>query len=161
MMLGQEPPAGCSLSFVHIPKTGGTAIEVAALRRGLRWGTHDPELMSRRGSMVRTSSKQGANTTWLKVCGSSREFFRSRCCNAWHVPLRIPALTPRRWAFCVVRDVAQRITSQYFMEAAQARYSKNRSAFYSRDDAAAAASRYVTDQMAHALKTPFFRYTTQ
>mmetsp|Transcript_8431 Transcript_8431/g.27619 ORF Transcript_8431/g.27619 Transcript_8431/m.27619 type:complete len:318 (+) Transcript_8431:130-1083(+) len=50
------------LGFLHIPKTGGTAVEVWAKDKGLLWGKHDASLV-----------------------GGKKE----TGCNAWHTPQRL------------------------------------------------------------------------
>lgn len=59
---------------------------------------------------------------------------------------------PRQWAFCVLRDPAERLASQFFHETRH-----SRSAFTARSDAAAVATKWATAQFTAAQKRPFHR----
>ena len=87
-----------SLQFVHIPKTGGTAMEVTGRSHGLQWGKHRTKLP---GGMC----PFGCKGTWQP-------------CSAWHIP---PALFAEHGknpyagytTFCNVRHPYSRAISEY------------------------------------------------
>ena len=80
-----------ALAFVHIPRTGGTAIEDGGQRGGVLWGL--------------SLAAQFEDTQTLG-------------CSWWHVPpSRLPAVAAaplrRRWRFCVVRHPMTRLLSEF------------------------------------------------
>ncbi len=71
------------LSFIHIPKTGGTSVEDQGKMHGVHWGRHN---------QINTDTKS--------------------TCSFWHVPGRQDS-TNIKTTFCVVRDPYDRIKSEY------------------------------------------------
>mmetsp|Transcript_5350 Transcript_5350/g.13722 ORF Transcript_5350/g.13722 Transcript_5350/m.13722 type:complete len:305 (-) Transcript_5350:184-1098(-) len=71
------------LSFVHIPKTGGTSIELWGKANGFKWGKYDKSLQG--------DKKRG-------------EYH----CNKWHTPQALPVES-----FCVVRQPFDRLQSEF------------------------------------------------
>jgi len=72
-----------SLQFIHIPKTGGTSIELWGKANGFRWGKYDKSLSG--------DKKRG-----------------SYHCNTWHTPQNMSMES-----FCVVRKPFDRLQSEF------------------------------------------------
>mmetsp|Transcript_13141 Transcript_13141/g.29629 ORF Transcript_13141/g.29629 Transcript_13141/m.29629 type:complete len:298 (-) Transcript_13141:87-980(-) len=75
--------------LIHIPKTAGTAVELAGFMSGVPWGCH------------------------MSFTGCARAH---STCFAWHVPpswMTTPNLYEGRDAFCVTRDPYERALSEY------------------------------------------------
>lgn len=87
--------AGGDLQFVHIPKNAGSAVENAALVKGIRWG--------------RTHRYFNASAScWTQNC---------KGCSLWHMPPhRLPKPNPYTLAketFCITRHPYDRVLSEY------------------------------------------------
>lgn len=74
---------GVNLQFIHIPKTGGTSIELWGKENGFRWGKYDRSL---KGD---------------KKTGDFR-------CNSWHTPQPVSMES-----FCVLRQPFDRLLSEF------------------------------------------------
>ena len=85
---GSQPRDGSPI-FLHIPKTGGTTVEITAAIAGLRLG----------------------------MCAASRQYSTADgyACNAWHrPPSTSQGIIPN--SFCIVRNPYARLASQYNYE---------------------------------------------
>ena len=91
----------CSISFDHVPKTAGTAIELAARRVGYEWLR-----------VPRTLAVNDSGLAWLcrNVAAASYGY---PCCNGWHVPGSMLTRPAARWRFCVIRDPLARLASEF------------------------------------------------
>eukprot|EP00964_Phaeocystis_antarctica_P157702 scaffold128006_cov69-Phaeocystis_antarctica.AAC.6 len=86
------------LQFIHIPKTGGTAMEVTGRSHGLQWGKH-------RSKMPGGMCPFGCEGTWQP-------------CSAWHIPPAVFAEHGKNpyagfTTFCNVRHPYSRAISEY------------------------------------------------
>jgi hypothetical protein len=81
-------PVKGRLFFIHIPKTGGTAIEDAAARQGYTWGRFD-----RHYDGVNGDGMPGTN----KMCGSP-----------WHEPFHFGRRPGRQQTVCTIREPVDR-----------------------------------------------------
>jgi Sulfotransferase family len=91
-----------SLTFLHIPKTAGTALENAAGEAGINWGSclfrHKPR---------RDICKYPGDHDWPQYVGW------------WHIPSHffpLAGTNPYEWAemFAVIRDPYDRMVSEYY-----------------------------------------------
>ena len=131
MLHDAKHSAGHLLTFVHIPKNAGTAIEDAALKQQkLQWGKRaDGD-----SSQTDMEMRMGVGVTQypdepVRSCRKERGRFieggrdRSGCCTFWHVPpryLRVNesvgrSLYEKPLRFCVWRDPVERLLSNYLM----------------------------------------------
>ena len=110
-----KEPTRRRLEFVHIPKTGGTAIESEAARHNMTWSIchfakHQAALSI---SMSETICPKGS----LKYPWPSVEKYHA--CPWWHIPpqyFELQEANPYAGAdlFCVVRNVYDRLLSEYY-----------------------------------------------
>eukprot|EP00040_Diaphanoeca_grandis_P035158 m.220460 g.220460 ORF g.220460 m.220460 type:complete len:1111 (-) comp33315_c5_seq2:107-3439(-) len=112
-----------NMSFVHIPKTAGTAVEGLAKQFGYVWG-HDYD--SRRWDLIKALEKTDTaalarlpeiptNIDDIRVCTKGCPC--SKGCCWWHVPPRFVADWRPYYRypikFCIVRNPFERVLSQY------------------------------------------------
>ena len=108
-----------SLQFVHVPKTGGSALEAFSAQRGrldllgTKWGQHNDELSSGT-NCIKTfdGHKLTPPACFVQLDGGDT-------CAAWGLPpehspaLQRAIFQPQRTSFCVLRNPFDRITSAY------------------------------------------------
>ena len=85
---------GGRLFFVHIPKTGGTAIEDAAAKIGFAWGRFDRHYDGHDGD--------GYDRRENRICGS-----------AWHEPYHYGRHPGPQQVFCTIREPVDHLLSEF------------------------------------------------
>ena len=94
------------IEFIHIPKTGGQAIEAWGLHHGLAWG----------GCRLKAGGP-----SWPAHPGKFGSYTRG--CSSFHIPpvaweaARTPPFTAGAPTFCVVRNPFTRAVSEYTWQA--------------------------------------------
>lgn len=103
------------LEFVHIPKTGGTAIESEAARRGVTWSICHfafPQVAEMISLNETICPKGSLKHMWPKVQ-------KYHACPWWHIPpqyFELQAHNPYEGAdlFAIVRNPYERVISEYY-----------------------------------------------
>ena len=109
-----------AIAFIHIPRTGGTAIEQAGSRAGQHglWSRSYALSQWAKGQLVEAMPGQPLQSCRLQMRRKKwpRVMWNDTCCSWWHLPMQ--ALLPAAYyaapvRFCVVRDPFTRLFSAY------------------------------------------------
>lgn len=105
-----HPISNIGLEFIHITKTGGSAVEVAACRAGIHWG--EAHFQSRHKNPHRRYMCGGVFSEWESILIS--RFIGG--VSAWHVPMKYLHPNPYKGfkTFTIVIHPYKRAVSEYY-----------------------------------------------